>query len=206
MNNVRAASLGLFLMMGIGGPAAAQGSDESGIYLGGSLGYAQYKDTCKNLVVACDDHDTAWRFFAGYQFNRNWSAEFGYGDLGDATGQGVTNLGTAGQFKRQSYAFDLSALGTVRIAGGLGVFGRLGLYMARTTFDSEIPPTVDSHEAGTNSGFTYGAGLSYMLGHFGLRAEWQRYANIGGHSTGTLENGSGTDQVDAFSLGALLRF
>ena len=34
------------------GPAAAQGKDESGIYLGGGFGYSQYKDTCKDLVVA----------------------------------------------------------------------------------------------------------------------------------------------------------
>src|SRR5688572_2253614 len=49
----------------VAGPAAAQSADPSGIYLGGSLGRSQYKDTCKNLFIPCEDQDTAWRFFGG---------------------------------------------------------------------------------------------------------------------------------------------
>jgi hypothetical protein len=76
---------------------------------------------------------------------------------------------------------------------------RLGVYRARTTLDQEGSFFAPVHDAGTKSGWTYGAGLSYTLGRFGLRAEWQRYNNVGADTVGT-------DDIDVFSLGALFRF
>ena len=42
-------------------------------------------------------------------------------------------------------------------------------------------------------------GAELRLGPLGVRAEWQRYANVGGASTGE-------DDLDVFSLGVLFRF
>lgn len=179
------------LAAAVGSPAAAQ---DKGIYLGGSGGYAQYKNSCKRANVPCDDHDTAWRLFAGYQFNRNWSAELGYADLGAATGTGA--LGT---FAVDVRGWDLSALVSIPVAGGLSALGRIGMYRARTTVDQVGPGVVTPHAAGTNSGLTYGAGLGYSLWKLGLRAEWQRYENVGNSSIGE-------DEIDVFSIGALFRF
>ena len=109
----------------IAGPAAAQGRDESGLYLGGSVGYSQYNEVCERSAVPCDDTDDAVRLFVGYQFNRNWSVELGFGDFGDATGQGALEGGGTGSFKWSSYAWDVTGLGHIGIAGGLSVFGRL---------------------------------------------------------------------------------
>lgn len=191
----------------IAGPAAAQAKDESGIYLGGSVGYSQYKDTCKNLFIPCDDDDTAYRVFAGYQFNRNWAAEVGYGDFGDARGSGPIPAGGDATFKTHSYAFDLTAIGSVYLTQRLSLFGRLGVYMGRTTRDIEFTAFPNVNDSKTNSGFTYGAGLGYNLWRFGLRAEWQRYDNIGTNSnSGIVGGGSGTDEVDVFSLAFLFRF
>jgi OOP family OmpA-OmpF porin len=190
-------------------PALAQGKDESGIYLGGSIGYSQYKDTCKNLFVPCDDTDTAWRAFAGYQFNRNWAAELGYGDFGDAQGSGPIPAGGNGAFKTHSYAFDLTGIGAFNLTQRLSMFGRLGAYMGRTTRDIEYTafPASNVQDAKTNSGFTYGAGLGYTLGRLGVRAEWQRYDNIGTNSNSAIiGEASGTDEVDVFSLTLLFRF
>jgi OOP family OmpA-OmpF porin len=185
----------------------AQTKDPSGIYLGGSIGYSQYKDTCKNLFIPCEDHDTAFRLFGGYQFNRNWAAELGVGDLGEAEGSGPIPAGGNGSFKQRSYGFDLTGIGTAHITQRLSAFGRLGVYMARTTRDIEFSnfPASNAHDAKTNSGFTFGAGLGYNLGRFGVRAEWQRYDNIGtNNNSGT--DGSGTDEIDVFSLAFLFRF
>ena len=208
-NKIKAALLSLILAMAIAGPAAAQGKDESGIYLGGSLGFSQYKDTCKNLFIPCEDHDTAWRFFGGYQFTRNWAAELGFGDFGEAQGNGTIPAGGSGAFKTHSYGFDLTGLGTVHITQRLSAFGRLGVYMGRTTRDIEFSdfPASNVQDAKTNSGFTYGAGLGYTLGRFGVRAEWQRYDNIGtNQNSGLVGQGSGTDEIDVFSLAFLFRF
>jgi len=189
----------------IAGPAAAQSNDESGIYLGGSIGYAQYKDTCKNLIVACDDNDTAARGFAGYQWNRNWMLELGYGNYGQATGAGQSNAGP-GTFVRETSGFDLSGIGSLNITTRLAAFGRLGVYSMRTTFDQDIPGVFQAHDAKTQSGFMYGAGLSYTLGRLGMRAEWFHYDNVGGVATGPQGFTDNKDEIDAFALSVLFRF
>jgi hypothetical protein len=62
--------LAILGLLALASPAIAQ---DQGIYLGGSLGYTQYKGSCKRATVPCDDRDDAWRLLAGYQFNRHWS-------------------------------------------------------------------------------------------------------------------------------------
>jgi OmpA-OmpF porin, OOP family len=180
-------------------PAAAQqAANEKGIYLGASGGYSVYQSSCENLVVSCDDDSTAVKGFVGYRFNRYWAAELGGGKLGRAQGAGdIAGIGP-GSFEQKSYGGDLSALGSIPIVGGLSVFGRLGAYMTRTTVDQEIPG-VQTHDAKTQSGFTYGAGVVYQLGFVGLRAEWQRYDNIG-------VPGIGKDDLDLYMIGALIQF
>lgn len=178
-------------------PAAAQ---ETGVYLGGSLGYSQFKDTCKGLIIPCDGNDTAWRAFGGYQFNRYIALEAGFGNLGAATGAGIMNTGTPGDFKVEiKQAWDLTALLLMPVTSRLSALARLGMYRARTTHDETAAGFPDIHQAGTNSGLSYGAGVEFRLGVVGLRAEWQRYENVGVAST--LE-----DDIDVFSVGALFRF
>ena len=188
-------------------PAAAQSMDPSGIYLGGSLGRSQYKDTCKNLFIPCEDQDTAWRFFGGNQFNRNWAMELGFADFGEAQGTGPIPAGGTAEMKVHSYAFDLTGLGSLYLTERLSLFGRLGAYMGRTARDitfSNFPAVNDSK---TNSGFTFGAGLGYNLGPLGLRLEWQRYDNIGTNQNSAIQGQpSGTDEIDVFSLALLIRF
>jgi OOP family OmpA-OmpF porin len=180
------------------GPAAAQ--DDSGLYLGASVGYAQYKDICKRAAVPCDEKDTAWRGFAGYQFNRYVAAEFAYGHLGTVTGEGPLPGGQARFEAEVDDVFDLSAVFSIPVVNRLFALGRVGLYRARTTVEQEGPfPGSPTHEAGTNTGFTYGAGAEFRLGSLGLRAEWQRFDNVGVGSTGE-------DDVDVLSLGLLWRF
>ena len=195
---VGAAILGVLLAAALG-PVAAQDS-EKGIYIGGSVGYSQYQNACESALVPCDEGDVAGRLFAGYQFNRTWSAEIGVGKFGEASGSGAVAGGAGtGSFSLKAYRWDLTAVATIPLGSGLGVLGRFGVYRARTTLDQEGSFFAPTHDAGTQSGWTYGAGLSYALGRLGLRAEWQRYDNIGASSVGT-------DEIDMFSLGALFRF
>jgi len=181
-------------------PAAAQqAGNEKGIYLGASGGYSQFQSSCENLVVPCDDSSTAVKGFVGYRFNRYWAAELGGGVLGKAKGSGdIAGVGS-GSFEQKSYGGDLSALGSIPVVGGLSVFGRLGAYMVRTTVDQEGTFFPTQHDAKTQSGFTYGLGVAWQLGFLGLRAEWQRYDNVG-------TNSIGKDELDLFMLGALIQF
>lgn len=197
-NKVGAAILGILLASALA-PVAAQES-EKGIYVGGSVGYSLYQNACDRALVPCDDADTGARLFAGYQFNRNWSAEIGVGRFGEASGSGAVAGGAGtGSFRLKSDGWDVSAVATIPLRGGLGILGRLGVYRARTTLDQEGSFFAPLHDAGTQSGWTYGAGLAYGLGRLGLRAEWQRYNNIGADSTVP-------GDIDVFSLGVLFRF
>jgi OOP family OmpA-OmpF porin len=180
------------------GPAAAQ-SEPRGIYLGGSAGMSMYQSTCEISAVPCDEDSTAAKGFAGYRWNRYWAAELAAGVLGKAKGSGDLGGGATGSFEEKSYGGDLSALGSIPIVGGLSVFGRLGVYMARTTIDQESTVLGSQHDAKTQSGFTYGAGLQYDLGFLGVRAEWQRYDNIGAPSIQK-------DELDLYMLGVVVQF
>jgi OOP family OmpA-OmpF porin len=169
-----------FLAAAVAGPAAAQ---DKGVYVGGSFGAVVYEESCANLPRPCDDHDGGWRVFGGYQFSRHFAAELAYANLGRVESVGGD---------RDTKSADLSGIVSFPVAGGLSIFGRLGGYYARTKFSA------GGSDAG--GGFTYGAGLGFDLGKIlGLRAEWQRWANVGGA-------GAGEDTIDLFSIGALVRF
>jgi OOP family OmpA-OmpF porin len=188
--------IGLGLLAAVAaGPVAAQPT--TGLYAGASIGYSQFKDICDVVVagVSCDDNDTAWRAFGGYQFNEYVALEFGFANLGAATGSGAP-----GSFSTEvKEAFDLSALFTIPVATRLSLLFRLGAHRARTTVDQQVPGFEALHEAKTGSSFTLGAGVEYSLGKLGVRAEWQRYDNV---ATGTVAE----NDVDVLSLGLLFRF
>lgn len=180
--------LGL-LAAAVSGPASAQ------FYVGGSVGYTQFKDICEVANVPCDDNDTGWRAFGGYQFNQYFALELGFADLGEATGSGAI-----GSFAVEvKEAVDLSALLTFPVANRLSLLLRLGAHRVRTTVDQEGPGFGTLHDSKTGSSFTLGAGAEYSFGKLGVRAEWQRYDNVA----------SGTDaesDIDVFSVGLLFRF
>ena len=152
-------------------------------------------------VSQAEINDIAWRAFVGYQFHRNFAAELGYGLFGRAKGEGVITGGggTTGNFKQEAKGWDVSLLGSFEMVRGLWGFGRLGAYSARTTLDQETSAPATFNDADSQSGVTYGAGVAYYLGPLGVRLEWQRYRNIG-------TNSFGHDDLDVFSLGALVRF
>ena len=80
--------LGTVLALGLvaAAPAAAQ---DSGVYLGASLGTGESTSVCEGIVGSCDDNDTAYRLFGGYQMNRNFAWELGYASLGDEEAEEV---------------------------------------------------------------------------------------------------------------------
>lgn len=197
MKNMRLAVAMVALAAAAALPGVAS-ADDKGMYLGGSYGFVQYKDSCKRLLIPCDDQDSGWRAFAGYQFNRNIAAELGYADLGEVTGSSDNFFGAPASYKREVNGWDATLIGLWPLGNRLSVLFRGGVYRMRTTEDQEgFFGTI--HGAGTNSGFTYGAGLNLQLGLLGIRAEWQAYENVGVHSTAE-------DDIHMFSLGLLVRF
>lgn len=163
-------------------------------YGGLAIGQTKAKDFCDEaarLRVSCDDTDTAWKIFAGAQFNRNFAIELGYTDLGELSVSAGSVRATV-----EATAFEIVGVGIVPIAEKLSVFAKLGMYRATTEARSNFGFSADE----TNNDVTFGFGARIdPAANFGAFAQWQRYADVGGGALGE-------DDVDVISFGVLVRF
>lgn len=157
-------------------PAAAQS-----LYAGASLGRAHYNAACDGLTN-CDDRDTGFSFFAGWQLNRFIALEAGYRDFGHLSSD-------EGNVKAN--ALELDAVGTLHIYRGFSLLGRVGAFHGN----------VKGSSSERNNNVTFGWGGQYdFTPVVAMRGEWQRYRKMGGGDFGTKID------IDALSLAMLFRF
>lgn len=159
-------------------PAAAQ---DSGIYVGASVGAARARNVCTN-ATKCDDDETGFRGFAGYQVNKYLAAEAGlqYFTMFGRNSQGIS-----------THALDLLAVGSFPVLAELSLQGKAGAYFASM---KSAPNGEDK------AGFTYGVGAQYeATKELAWRLDWQRYDNVGGGNLGF-----NTD-IDVLSIGLVWR-
>ena len=179
-------------------PAAAQ-MNMSAFYAGVGIGQSKAKDWCSGAGgISCDDKDTAWKVFGGYQFSRNFAAEFGYVKLGEfnASTGGLTDTAKV-------HAWELSAIGAWPLMQQLSIFGRLGVYRANAKEETNFAGSVEH----TNNDLTYGVGLGYdFTRNLGLRVEWQRYQKVGGGDVALGAGPGDTTNIDVFGLSGIWRF
>src|SRR3954471_8968815 len=100
MTKVKNAALGLISVAALSVPSITMAQStmdsmtkavtgpESGWLVGGSIGQSKNNLSCP-AGSSCDDSDTAFRVFGGYNFNKNFGAELGYADLGKFTASGA---------------------------------------------------------------------------------------------------------------------
>jgi OmpA-OmpF porin, OOP family len=170
--------------------AMAQAQPDRGWYAGISLGQSDLKDACSG-VPNCDKKDTAWKIFGGYQINPMFAAELGYSDLGKAS---ASAAGVSASV--EATAWELVGVGAFPINNQFSVFGKLGVYRAEVKGRSNVGVSADN----TNSDLTFGAGVRYnFTRNIGVRAEWQRYSDVGGGSVGK-------GDIDVLSVGAIWKF
>jgi OOP family OmpA-OmpF porin len=177
----------------ISAPVFAQQSKASW-YAGGSFGQSKANDACdgaSELGFSCDDSDTAWKIIGGYQVNRNFALELGYTDLGE-----VSASGGGLNASIESSAWELVGLGILPLANRFSLFGKAGLFRS----ESDLNISGIANESETNTGLTFGVGAMFdVTSNVSVRAEWQRYQDVGGGDTGEAD-------VDVMSVGALFRF
>src|SRR5438128_2401629 len=72
-------------------PSIVLAQAPSGLYLGGSIGSSNMRQGCNGTPagLSCDQKDTGWKLFGGYQFTPHWGAEAMYVDLGKTKFDGV---------------------------------------------------------------------------------------------------------------------
>ena len=186
------ASVGLAAAAVFGAPSYAQGMGVG--YVGGSLGQSDVKDACDGLSN-CDDSDTAWKVFGGYQFTPSLAVEAGYTDLGEVSArEGGASL------RAEATAWEVVGVGSIPVADRFSLYGKAGLYRAEIEVRVRIAGLGSDSLDESNNDLTFGFGARYAVSDaVGVRAEWQRYSDVGG---GDIEEGD----IDVMSVGVLFRF
>jgi OOP family OmpA-OmpF porin len=146
------------------------------IYFGGSFGSSDAGSYC-SVTSGCEDKDSSWKGFVGYNINEMFAAEAAYTSIGDLHKEGTSS---------DISALSLSGVANLRINDQLNVFGKVGI----SRWKSE---NTDGNQSG--SGLTYGAGAKVNLNEsMKVRAEWERLPSI---STSKSE----ASDIDMLSVG-----
>lgn len=188
-------------------PASA---DESGWYMGLGAGVSKLdldqtaagsdgSSTVARLQI--NDEDTGWKLFGGYRMNKYWAGEMSYVDLGKASGDVLISYPTQVTLggSSETNGFALSGLGSMPIAAGLSVYGRLGLYRWDTDASALVNSlgelkTVTQGDNGTD--VLYGVGMQWeVFDSFGARVEWEHFNNV-----------ADDENIDFYSVNAFYRF
>jgi OmpA-OmpF porin, OOP family len=157
-------------------------SDEGVFYGGAGIGRSEASDFCSGVAGRCDDTDTAWRIFVGYQFNPSFSIEAGFVDFGSVNLRGtVPGLEDLGQLNVSvdSNGWFVTALGVWPVNPDFSLHAKLGAANTRAEFSiDEFGEFSDFSETGVD--LVAGFGGAYRLTwNLWLRAEWERYNNVG---------------------------
>lgn len=176
---------------------------DAGFYLGGAVGQSKARDACDprglGFSGGCDDKDTTWKIFGGYNFNRTFGVELGYVDFGEfnATGSAGVLPATASV---EAQAVELLAIGSLPITQQLYAYLKGGVF--RWDADSRVTigsASATSSDDGTD--WTVGLGLRYdFTRSLGARLQYQRYNNVGNPGT------TGNSDIDQWTIGVMFRF
>jgi len=187
---------------------------DSGWYAGVSLGQSkvdadagQLKSELEALgatsvAASVNNTDTGWKLFGGYQLNKNLGFEAAYVDLGSFNSNATyaTLAGSPYQSKTDGKGFLLSVVGTLPVSDTVAIFGKIG------AFSWDLDATASTSLASTSlsasgTDLAYGLGANWQINKtIGLRAEWERFQDIGG------KNGFNQHDVDLYSIGAVFHF
>jgi OmpA-OmpF porin, OOP family len=193
-------TLSLAAATAFAGSALAQSAtQETGAYAGLSIGQSKSKDACSGgtlpgVSTSCDDTDTAWKIFGGYQFMRYLAAEVAYTDFGKVKASASAS-GVSASAEVKSNAWELVAVGSYPIGtSGFAPYVKAGFYRGESKASGDVTGK------DTNNDWTAGIGVRYdIMRNFAVRAEWQRYNSVGGDN-------AGKSDIDVLSIGALYKF
>ena len=174
----------------------AQARGDTGWYLGASVGQSKARHVDCAGFDSCDTKAAAFGILGGYQINRNFAAELGYHDFGRVT---FSAPGVSGNIKAS--AAELVGLAAYPVASQFSLYGKLGAYRAEAKLSASLAGLGSGSLKDRTTDLTFGFGARYdVTRETGVRAEWQRYKNVGGDDTG------GKYDIDVISIGLIWRF
>ena len=189
IKNMSLAVLSAATMVSAPSVFAQASAPESGLYLGAGVGQMKAKDACRGAGagVSCDDKDTSYNLFVGYDFNRLFAAELGYVNFGEAKASGP---GVSATF--EPTAFEAVGVAKWPVWQNVSVYGKLGAF--RWDVDAR-----NASETGTD--LTYGVGVRYSFTrNWAAQLEWRRYNDVGD------SNRTGQSDIEVVGISALFKF
>jgi len=179
---------GLLSLVAVSTPALSQ---DTGWYVGLGVGQSKADLDCTG-TTSCDDNDTAWNIFGGYQFNKHFGAELGYTNLGKPSLGDAISTAT---FKTKG--FEVLGVGTYPINQQFSVYGKLGFF--RWDLDANDNVFGSISESGTD--FTHAIGVKYNFTKtIAGTLQWQRYKDVGDDNT------TGQGDIDVIGVGVIFKF
>jgi OOP family OmpA-OmpF porin len=188
--------------VGFASRAIAQEENESGPYVGG--GYGNFDVTIEDIdgltdaIQDLDTDDSAYKLFFGWRFNRFFSLEADYIDLGNPRGN-FDASGTSGDYQLELSGFAGYAIGTLPI-GIFELSGKLGYYF----HDVEI--NVDLDNIGPGNGDVIGSDDSGEAVVYGVGAGVTLFDSLNAKLEYELFDVDDLDDAYAFWLTAAWRF
>ena len=197
--------------------ALAAGSASAQWYAGGSLGQSKTNYNAGQLSAdlravgvtatgAISSSDIGLKAFAGYSFNGNFALEGGYFNMGrPLTSNGTVTAPTAATFsgKVEGQGVNLDAVGTLPLAQGFSLIGRLGAAYFQTKATTTVTAgNLSSYGNATSNKFVpvFGVGAQYdFTKTIAGRIEAQRFSKVGNSNTGS-------GDVDFYSAGIVVKF
>ena len=137
-------------------------AEDSGFYVGGSLGQSRQKSS------EFEGNDTAYKLFGGWSFNKYLAVEGGYVDGGtqsDSLGLLDVDISSDGFF--------VQGIGKWPLGRFVAPYAKFGyVFYDATTRLSSGGQSISERES--DADFIYGGGLEFKLGdNFRLRAEYE---------------------------------
>ncbi len=192
-----------------------------GGYIGASIGGSKVKDAPSGseydaqllaeapsitATSSVDDTDNGWKIYGGYKFNQNMAVEGSYADFGEMTIDSNVTSPFQGTLDTtwEAQTLAVAGVGILPLAYSMELFGKIGVHYwdvdyQRTASAGGGVGSASESENGTDLLFGVGAGYT-LNNNFALRAEWERYGNIGDDNT------TGEFDVDMWSVGVMYTF
>jgi len=172
---------GLGLALGAAMPLAANAQAQSvGAYAGAGAGQSEAWAYNCDPLPQCKKKGTAYKFFGGWQFHRNFALEAGYTDLGQVSS---SNPGTFDQTVKLKLS-EATLVGLIHGSDRASLFGKIGAYYGRTTATTTQSGTTTVVKKSNGNATIAGGVQFFVTRNIGIRAEGQRYLKVGGGNLG----------------------
>jgi OOP family OmpA-OmpF porin len=157
-------------------------TDSSSWYLGAGVGLSEFIDACASDALSCDNKDTGYVLFGGWQPNDWFGLELSYAELGEASATYAFPAGTV--LNGEGSAVDVAARFRWAFADRWGLYGKTGVAYTRLEADNGI-----SSDSASELSLLFGGGVSYdFTDNWQTRLEYRFIDEMGDNVVGYTDN------------------